>query len=105
MPPQVISALVLKRLKADAQRRLGPIRQAVITVPAYFDNTRREATCEAARLAGLDVAGLLNEPSAAALAYGFQEGFLDEAGSLASRKTVAPRRDDDRRLRPGGRDV
>ena len=88
--PQVISALVLKRLKADAQRRLGAFRQAVITVPAYFDHTRREATCEAARLAGLEVAGLLNEPSAAALAYGFQEGFLDAAGALTGRKTARP---------------
>ncbi len=88
VPPQVISALVLKRLKSDAERRLGPIRQAVITVPAYFDHTRREATCEAARLAGLEVADLLNEPTAAALAYGFQEGFLDAAGKLAGRKTA-----------------
>jgi molecular chaperone DnaK len=88
VPPQVISALVLKRLKADAERRLGPIGQAVITVPAYFDHTRREATCEAARLAGLEVADVLNEPTAAALAYGLREGFLDAAGSLAGRKTA-----------------
>ncbi len=86
--PQVISALVLKRLKADAERRLGPIRQAVITVPAYFDHARREATCEAARMAGLGVADLLNEPTAAALAYGLQEGFLDAGGSFVGRKTV-----------------
>ena len=52
IPPQVISAIILKRLKADAERRVGPIRRVVITVPAYFDHTRREATCEAARLAG-----------------------------------------------------
>ena len=86
----MISAVILKRLKADAERRLGPIRQAVITVPAYFDHTRREATCEAARLAGLEVADLLNEPTAAALAYGFQEGFLDADGTLDGRKTVRP---------------
>ena len=79
---------VLKRLKADAERRLGPIRQAVITVPAYFDHTRREATCQAARLAGLEVADLLNEPIAAALAYGLREGFLDLAGTLDGRKTA-----------------
>jgi molecular chaperone DnaK len=85
--PQFISAAILKRLKVDAERRLGPIRRAVITVPAYFDHTRREATCEAARLAGLEVAELLNEPTAAALAYGFQEGFLDPDGTLAGRKT------------------
>ena len=88
VPPQVISAIILKRLKADAERRLGPIRRVVITVPAYFDHTRREATCEAARLARLEVADLLNEPTAAALAYGFQEGFLDKAGALDGRKTV-----------------
>ncbi len=84
----MISAIILKRLKADAERRVGPIRRVVITVPAYFDHTRREATCEAARLAGLEVADLLNEPTAAALAYGFQEGFLDQAGALDGRKTV-----------------
>ena len=84
----MISALILKQLKADAERRVGPIRRVVITVPAYFDHTRREATCEAAKLAHLEVADLLNEPTAAALAYGFQEGFLNAAGTLADRKTV-----------------
>jgi len=88
VPPQVISALILKRLKVDAERRVGPIRRVVITVPAYFDHTRREATCEAARLAGLDVVDLLNEPTAAALAYGFQEGFLNQAGALDGRRTA-----------------
>ena len=88
LPPQVLSALILKRLKADAERRLGPIQRAVITVPAYFDHTRREATCEAARLARLEVADLLNEPTAAAVAYGFQEGFLDQAGALDGHKTA-----------------
>ena len=88
VPPEVISAIILKRLKADAERRVGRIQRVVITVPAYFDHTRREATCEAARLAGLEVADLLNEPTAAALAYGFQEGFLDQAGALDGRKTV-----------------
>ncbi len=88
VPPQVISAVILKRLKVDAERRLGPIRRVVITVPAYFDHTRREATCQAARLARLEVADLLNEPTAAALAYGFQEGFLDQAGALDGRQTA-----------------
>jgi molecular chaperone DnaK len=88
VPPQVISAVILKRLKVDAERRLGPIRRVVITVPAYFDHTRREATCQAARLARLEVAELLNEPTAAALAYGSQEGFLDQAGALDGRKTA-----------------
>ncbi len=88
VPPQVLSAILLKRLKADAERRVGPIRRVVITVPAYFDHTRREATCEAAKLAHLEVGDLLNEPTAAALAYGFQEGFLDADGTLADRKTI-----------------
>ena len=88
VPPQVISATVLKRLKADAERRVGPIRRVVVTVPAYFDHTRREATCQAAHLARLEVADLLNEPTAAALAYGFQEGFLDQGGALDGRKTA-----------------
>jgi molecular chaperone DnaK len=88
--PEMVLAIILKRLKSDAERRLGLIRHVVITVPAYFDHTRREATCEAARLAGLQVTGLLNEPSAAALAYGFQEGFLDASGALADRQTVRP---------------
>ncbi len=86
--PQMISAAILKRLKADAERRVGPFRRVVITVPAYFDHTRREATDVAARLARLEVVEILNEPTAAALAYGFQEGFLDGTGTLGGRKTV-----------------
>jgi molecular chaperone HscA len=73
-PPQ-ISAEILKHLKAHAQRQLGhPVTQAVITVPAYFDEGARAATRDAARLAGLEVLRLLNEPTAAALAYGLEQG-------------------------------
>ncbi len=68
-----LSALVLQRLKNDAEDRLEqPVTRAVITVPAYFADAQRRATIEAARLAGLEVLGLLNEPTAAALAYGAQ---------------------------------
>lgn len=77
VPPEVLSAFVLERLRQDAQRRLGPVRQAVITVPAFFDETRRKATQDAGRLAQLDVLDIINEPTAAALAYGHQKGFLD----------------------------
>ena len=105
VPPEVISAIILKRLKADAERRVGRIKRVVITVPAYFDHTRREATCEAARLAGLEVADLLNEPTAAALAYGFQEGFLDAVRGARRPQDGTQGRDDGRRLRPGRRDV
>lgn len=64
-----ISALILKKVKQDTEQILGPIDAAVITVPAYFDELRRKATMDAARLAGLEVLRIINEPTAAALAY------------------------------------
>lgn len=70
--PQEISAMVLQKLKADAEERLGEkIEEAVITVPAYFDDSQRQATKDAGEIAGLKVRRILNEPTAAALAYGF----------------------------------
>jgi molecular chaperone DnaK len=87
-PPEVISAYILQRLKADAERKLGPVRKAVITVPAYFDETRRRATMDAGKLAGLDVLDIINEPTAAAIAYGYQTGFLDRSGTLKPNKPV-----------------
>ena len=71
--PETLSAIILKKLVHDAERRIGPIRKAVITVPAYFDDTRRKATKDAGRIAGLDVLDILDEPTAAALAYSFQQ--------------------------------
>lgn len=70
--PETISAIILKKLVQDASQRIGEVRQAVITVPAYFDDTRRKATQDAGRIAGLDVIDILDEPSAAALAYSWQ---------------------------------
>src|SRR5205807_20629 len=70
--PETLSAIILRKLVQDAELRLGPIRQAVITVPAYFDDTRRKATKDAARIAGLEVLDILDEPTPAALAYSFQ---------------------------------
>jgi molecular chaperone DnaK (HSP70) len=68
--PQEISAIILSRLKEIAQQRLGrPVRKAVITVPAYFSDTQRQATREAGEIAGLEVARIINEPTAAALVY------------------------------------
>src|SRR5215204_5795174 len=72
--PETLSAVILKKLVQDAELRLGPVTQAVITVPAYFDDTRRKATQDAGRVAGLDVLDILDEPTAAALAYSFQPG-------------------------------
>ena len=67
--PETLSAIILKKLKQDAERRIGPISKAVITVPAFFDDTRRKATEDAGRIAGLEVLDIINEPTAAAIAY------------------------------------
>src|SRR6058998_2996517 len=70
--PETLSALILRKLVQDAARRIGPVTKAVITVPAYFDDTRRKATQDAGRIAGLRVLDILDEPTAAALAYSIQ---------------------------------
>ena len=72
--PEELSAMILGKLKADAEKRLGePISEAVITVPAYFNDSQRAATKDAGRIAGLEVKRIINEPTAAALAYGFDK--------------------------------
>ena len=71
---QEVSAMILQKLKSDAEDRLGEkITEAVITVPAYFDDSQRQATKDAGKIAGLDVKRIINEPTAAALAYGFNK--------------------------------
>lgn len=72
--PQEVSAMVLQKLKADAEAKIGEtITEAVITVPAYFDDSQRQATKDAGEIAGLKVKRIINEPTAAALAYGFEK--------------------------------
>ena len=87
-PPEVIQSLILEKLKKDAETKLGPIRDVVITVPAYFNEPKRKATQDAGELAGLQVLDIINEPTAAALAYGIQEGFLTSSGASREAETV-----------------
>ena len=92
--PEILSAMILKRIKADVETRFGPVRHAVITVPAYFDDTRRKATQDAGRIAGLAVLDIINEPTAGALAFAFdahrrrQEQNSAFSGSLARQEST-----------------
>ncbi len=76
--PEAISALIIKKLKQGAETVLGPVHGAVVTVPAYFDERRRQATITAGVIAGLDVIDIINEPTAASLAYALRDFILKD---------------------------
>lgn len=87
-PPEVIEAFILAKLRRDASVQLGAFTKAVITVPAYFDEVRRKATQDAGYMAGLDVLDIINEPTAAAVAYGYERGFVEGTADRPMRVLV-----------------
>ncbi|HEY1068008.1 MAG TPA: Hsp70 family protein, partial [Pirellulales bacterium] len=88
MTPEFISALILKKLRQDAERRIGPIGNAVITVPYYFNDARRKATQDAGRIAGLNVVDIINEPTAATLTYAWEQGKMGSGGATKETKVL-----------------
>jgi molecular chaperone DnaK len=88
LPPEVIQACILRRLKHDIQRTLGEGDRVVITVPAYFDEPRRKATDDAGEMAGLKVMDIVNEPTAAALSFGECLGYLSAGGMPRDEMTI-----------------
>ncbi len=88
LPPEVIQAIVLKKLREDAEAMVGPFNQCVVTVPAYFNEPCRKATQDAGKLAGLDVIDIINEPTAAAIAYGIKHGYLTTEGKANQTERV-----------------
>lgn len=88
LPPEVIQACILQKLKGEITRTLGEVERVVITVPAYFDEPRRKRTCDAGEMAGLKVLDIVNEPTAAALAFGEMLGYLSADESPKEKMTI-----------------
>ncbi len=88
LPPEVAQALILRKLRNDSLPKVGEFSKVVITVPAYFNEPRRKATQDAGKLAGLDVLDIINEPTAAAIAFGVQQGFLSQSGEATAKELV-----------------
>lgn len=87
-PPEALEAWILNKLRQDAWARLGQFRKVVITVPAYFDEVRRKATQDAGYMAGFEVMDIINEPTAAAIAFGYEQGFLAAGGESAEMQNI-----------------
>ena len=88
LSPEFLSALILKKLKQDAEHRIGPIANAVITVPYYFNDVRRKATQDAGKICGLNVIDIINEPTAATLAFAWTKGELGRTDLKGVEKTI-----------------
>ena len=88
LPPEVIQSYILDKLHRDAALKLGEFRKVVVTVPAFFNEPRRKATQDAGALAGLEVIDIINEPTAAAIAYGIQQGFLTPKGESRAKERL-----------------
>ncbi len=88
LPAEVLQGIILKKLKDDTELKLGAIKKVVITVPAFFNEPCRKATQDAGRLAGLEVLDIINEPTAAAICFGIQQGFLSEDGTSRGQEQI-----------------
>lgn len=87
-PPEALEAWILNKLRQDTQKQIGTYQKVVVTVPAYFDEVRRKATQDAGYIAGFEVLDIINEPTAAAVAFGFQQGFLSDEGTSRERRNI-----------------
>ena len=87
-PPEALQAWVLNKLRVDAIRQIGNFSKVVVTVPAYFDEVRRKATMDAGYIAGFEVMDIINEPTAAAVAFGFQQGFMNPGNKNQEKKKI-----------------
>ena len=88
VPPEILQSFILDKLRRDAVLKLGEFSKVVITVPAFFNEPRRKATQDAGVLAGLEVIDIINEPTAAAIAYGVQQGFLTTGGEARQKERI-----------------
>src|SRR5262249_37790722 len=86
--PEFLSALILKKLRKDAEKRIGKIGNAAITVPYYFNDSRRKATKDAGRIAALHAAAMCTEPAAATLTYAWARGELGAAGGKQEQRVA-----------------
>ena len=87
-PPEALQGWILHKLRSDAQSAIGRFEKAVVTVPAYFDEVRRKATQDAGFIAGLDVIDIINEPTAAAIAFGFKAGWINDQGTTSQTSRI-----------------